>query len=228
VPLETVFLDAGGVLVFPNWRRVSETLARHGVRVDADTLARAEPHARRRLDDQQVVGATTDTSRGWLFFDLILAHAGIPKSDRTAAALEELHVYHQAQNLWELVPANVVPTLSALKSRGLTLVVVSNANGTLLQHMDRLDLARWFDCVIDSCDVQVEKPDPRIFQIAMARVNATPETTIHVGDIYHVDVIGARNAGIRPVLLDEAGLYDDVDCLRIRSLPELPDLIGDL
>jgi putative hydrolase of the HAD superfamily len=221
-----VFLDAGGVLLFPNWSRIREALARHGIDVDADLLSRVEPLARKIIDDRRTIGTTTDATRGWLFFDLILEQAGIPRSDHTAAALGELHVYHQANNLWELVPDNVVPTLSALKARGLTLVVVSNANGTLRKHMDRVGLSRWFDCIIDSCDEGVEKPDPRIFEIALARVNADPKTTIHVGDLYQVDVVGARAAGLRGVLLDETDLHPDVDCPRLRSLSQLVDQIA--
>lgn len=57
--------------------------------------------------------------------------------------------------------------------------------------------------------------------IALARSGATAATTIHVGDLHHVDVVGARAAGITPVLLDVAGLYPDCDCLRIQSLTEL-------
>jgi putative hydrolase of the HAD superfamily len=224
--LQTVFLDAGGVLLFPNWTRIQAALARQGVSVDANLLAHVEPVARKIIDDRRTIGATTDASRGWLFFDLILEHAGIARSEETAAALSELHVYHQANNLWEFVPDNVVPALSALRARGLTLVLVSNANGTVCAHMERLGLARWFDDIIDSCDVGVEKPDPRIFQIALERANADPNTTIHVGDLYQVDVIGARAAGLRGVLLDERDLHPDVDCPRVRSLTELVDQIA--
>ena len=226
--VETVFLDAGGVLVYPNWTKVSEALRRHGVDVDAEALARAEPQAKHQLDSGGTIAATNDASRGWLYFDLILTYAGIPLSDGTAAALQDLHEYHRTSNLWELVPAHVAPTLEALRRRGLQLTVVSNANGTLCRHFDRLGLTGSFGCVLDSCDVQVEKPDPRIFHIALERSGARPETTIHVGDIYHIDVVGARSAGIRPVLLDEAGLYESADCLRIRAFPELLDRLDHL
>jgi putative hydrolase of the HAD superfamily len=226
--VETVFLDAGGVLVYPNWSRVSAVLKDHGVEVEAEVLARAEPLAKRQLDTGGTVAATNDASRGWLYFDLILTHAGVPLSDRTAAALRELHRYHGASNLWERVPPWVAPTLEALRRRGLTLTVVSNANGTLCRHFDRLGLTASFGCVLDSFDIQVEKPDPQIFQIALGRSGARPETTIHVGDLYHVDVVGARGAGIRPVLLDEAGLYETADCPRIRTFPELVELIDTL
>ena len=227
MPLETVFLDAGGVLLFPNWTRVSEALARQGVEVTPDALARAEPYARRQLDDGHVIGGTTDASRGWLFFDLILENAGVELSPATAAALSELQVYHRAHNLWEFVPDSVRPALGALRDLGLTLTVVSNANGTLCAHMARVGLDGLVDCVLDSYDERVEKPDPRLFEIALERSGAARETTIHVGDLYNVDVVGARNAGIRAVLVDEADLRPDADCPRIRSLDELVTRIRD-
>lgn len=219
--VETVFLDAGGVLVFPNWTRVSDALAKRGVRVSAAALATAEPRAKKRLDDGDTITATNDTSRGWLFFDLILTEAGVPLSESTRSALEELNAYHRKRNLWELVPDDVRPALDALRARGLRLTVVSNANGTLCAHMERLGLASCFDCVLDSSDLGVEKPDPRLFEIALERSHASRDTTIHVGDLYHVDVLGARAAGLRSVLLDTANLYPDADCPRIRSLDEL-------
>jgi len=225
--LETVFLDAGGVLLHPNWWRISEALGKQGVIVSPDALIAADPRARRQLDDLKVVGGTTDASRGWLFFDLVLEHAGIARSEATSAALEELHTYHSASNLWEYVPDNVVPALVALRGRGLRLVVVSNANGTLRKHMDRLDLTKRFDVVLDSADEGVEKPDPRFFEIALARSGAAKDTTIHVGDLYYVDVMGARSAGLRGVLVDEANLRPDADCPRIRSLDELVKRIGE-
>ena len=223
--LQTVFLDAGGVIIYPNWWRVSEALAKHGVPVSPEALIHADPRARRKLDDMKVIGGTTDATRGWLFFDLVLEHAGIGRSDATAAALTELHAYHTASNLWEYVPDDVVPALQALRAQGKKLVVVSNANGTLRAHMERLDLTKRFDVILDSADEGVEKPDPRFFEIALARSSATRETTIHVGDLYHVDVIGARNAGLRSVLLDEAGLYPDADCPRVSSFPAFVELI---
>ncbi len=226
MPLETVFLDAGGVLLYPNWWRVSEVLAKQGVTVPPEALRHADPRARRELDDMKVIGGTTDASRGWLFFDLVLQHAGTPRSPATAAALAELHAYHAASNLWEYVPPDVVPALEALRSRRLRLVVVSNANGTLRAHMDRLGLTARFDYVLDSADEGVEKPDPRFFEIALARSGARKEKTIHVGDLYYVDVMGARAAGLRGVLLDEAGLRPDADCVRVGSLDELVNAIG--
>ena len=106
-----MFLDASGVLVNPNWSRVSETLARHGVDVATGALASAEPHAKRRIDTGETIKATNDQQRGWTYFNLVLTQAGVALSDATAAALAELHTYHQQFNLWESVPDEVRPSL---------------------------------------------------------------------------------------------------------------------
>ena len=221
MPIQTVFLDAGGVLVNPNWSRVSDALSRHGVDVSPVILAAAEPRAKKRLDTGDTIKATNDQQRGWTYFNLVLTEAGIPLSSATAAALEELHAYHQTHNLWETVPDEVLPSLGALRAAGLRLVVLSNANGTLHRAFDRLGLTTSFDVIFDSHNEGVEKPDPRFFQIALERSGADAATTMHVGDLYHVDVAGARAAGLTPALLDVGGLYPDCDCLRVRSLTEL-------
>lgn len=224
--LETVFLDAGGVLVFPNWNRIAAALASRGVAVEPAALARAEHFAKKRLDTGETIRATNDAGRGWLYFNLIFEHAGVPLTAAVEQALSELHAYHQESNLWELVPPGVLPALAALRARGLKLTVVSNANGKLQMLFDRLGLSTEVDCLLDSFVEGIEKPDPRYFQVALARSGARPATTIHVGDLYHVDVIGARAAGLRGVLFDEAGLYEDADCPRVRSLEELVDRIA--
>jgi HAD superfamily hydrolase (TIGR01549 family) len=226
--IETVFLDAGGVLLFPNWTRVSDALTRRGVHASAAALAAADPRARRQLDTGGTIKTTTDAGRGWLYFNLVLTEAGVPISEATDAALEELHEYHRLNNLWEFVPPAVVPALTAMREAGYRLVVVSNANGTLCAKFDRLGLTPLVDCVLDSCDFGVEKPDPRLFDIALERSGARRETTVHVGDLYHVDVLGARSAGLSGVLYDEAGLYDGVDCPKVGSLQELVELVPKL
>ncbi len=223
--IRTVFLDAGGVLIFPNWERISATLARHGVDVTAEQLAAAEPYAKRALDKSRTVSATNDEKRGWLYFNLILEQAGTTPNEASAAALAELHAYHQQSNLWEYMPDDVLPALRALAALGLQLVVVSNANGTLHTLADRLGLNECVNCVLDSFIEKVEKPDPRFFEIALERSGADRSSTIHVGDLYEVDVVGARAAGITPVLLDAANLYPDADCERVRSLGELVELL---
>jgi putative hydrolase of the HAD superfamily len=219
--VDTLLLDAGGVLVRPRFERVAQALRSRGVQVEAAVLAAAEPRAKRALDRPPSPGLATDAQRGWLYFNLVLAEAGIARSEDTDAALAEVKAWHDRHNLWDDVPEGVRESLERFRGAGLRLAVVSNSNGTLRPALDRLGLGAAFDVVLDSAVEGVEKPDPRLFQLALQRLGAEARTAVHVGDIYHVDVVGARAAGVRPVLLDEAGLYEGVDCPRVRSLGEL-------
>jgi HAD superfamily hydrolase (TIGR01662 family) len=224
--IDTLFLDAGGVLCHPSWTRVADALVRHGATVTAAALAQAEQRATHELDQAAVIGSTDDRSRGWLYFNLVLQHAGVGQNAGTDAALAELREYHKGENLWEHVEPDVEPALAALRERGLRLVVVSNANGRLRHLFDRLQLTRWFDHLLDSHEWGVEKPDPRLFQLALEQARSEPSRTVHVGDLYHVDVMGARRAGLRDaVLFDMAGLYGGVDCPRVGSFAGLVEWV---
>ena len=221
--IKTVFLDAGGVLVFPNWERFAAALQSRGVDVDGKRLRDADPRARYALDQAHVM---SDQQRSLSFFELVLAECGIDRSDATTAAIDEIRAYQRTENLWEIVPDFVVPAVQQLRSAGYKLVVVSNANGTLHHLFTRLGIAPLFDVILDSAVEGVEKPDRRYFEIALARSGSEAATTVHVGDLYNVDVRGARGAGLHAVLVDEADLYRDADCPRIRSIAELPRMLS--
>lgn len=219
--VRALLLDAGGVLVRPSFTRVAEALRARGVGVEADALAAVEPRAKRSLDRPPSPGFSTDAERGWHYFNLVLELAGVVRSRVTDAALRDLKAWHDEHCLWEDVLPGVRPSLERLRAAGLRLAVVSNSNGTLRRLLGRLDLAPAFDAILDSAVEGVEKPDPRLFRLALERVGEEAGRAVHVGDLYHVDVVGARAAGIRPVLVDETGLYPEADCPRVRSLAEL-------
>jgi putative hydrolase of the HAD superfamily len=226
--IDTIFLDAGGVLVWPNWHRIAATLAAHGVAVDPQRLAAADPRVRVVIDREELIASSTDQRRGWTYLELVLADAGVSSSDRTAAALDELQAYHREYNLWELVPDFVVPALSGLRQAGYRIAIVSNSNGTLARALARLGIAPLVDVILDSHLERIEKPDPQFFELALERSGARRESTVHVGDLYHVDVTGARRAGLSAVLVDEADLRPAADCPRIRDLRGLAPLLADV
>lgn len=226
VRIETVFLDAGGVLVHPNWHRVAAALRQHGVAVEAAPLFAAEPHAKREMDLGSLMARTNDQQRGWIYFEAVLRHAGVPVDDRARAALADVRAYHDVHNVWEHVPGDVVPAVEALRALGVRLVVVSNANGRLHAMFERVGLAGRFDVVLDSHDFGVEKPDPRLFHLALEASGASAASTVHVGDFFHIDVVGARRAALADaVLVDPAGLYADADCPRVGSLTALVEYV---
>ena len=226
VRLDTVFLDAGGVLVHPNWFRVAAALRSRGLAAEAAALFAAEPHAKREMDLGSLMARTNDQQRGWIYFEAVLRHAGVPVDDRARTALADVRAYHDVHNVWEHVPDDVVPTVEALRGLGVRLVVVSNANGKLHAMFERVGLAGRFDVVLDSHDFGVEKPDPRLFHLALEASGAAAGSTVHVGDFFHIDVVGARRAGLADaVLVDPADVYGDADCPRVTALPQLVDYV---
>jgi len=121
---------------------------------------------------------------------------------------------------------DVQATLAALRDAGLRLGIVSNWDLSLDDHIRELGLAPYLNVVVGSQAVGSEKPQARIFQIALAQVGVTAPEALHVGDIYTADVVGARAAGLVPVLIDRYDLQPQADCLRVRSLEELPAIIA--
>ena len=221
MPLELLSLDAGGVLVFPNFERISATLARHGIQVSADALQAADPHGRFAVDTAEGVAATNDADRGSIHFRVMLERAGVPLDAPVQDAIDELWAYHSEHNLWEYVPPYVRPALERLSGTGLALAIGSNANGIIHRVFERAGLRRFFTVICDSHVEGVEKPDRRFFEILVARAGARPETTVHIGDLYHVDIVGARSAGLQAMLFDPHDLYAGYDVQRIKSLDEL-------
>lgn len=225
-PVETLLLDAGGVLVFPNWDRVSRVLAGHGISASSAALQRQWPDAMLAIDHAIGIATTSDAQRGAGLLEDVLRRAGVENGEQLDAALNELRDYHAEHNLWEHVPDDVPAALQRLRGLGLTLAVASNANGTVQRAFERVGLAQYFDVIVDSFHEGVEKPDPRFFHTVIDRASGHPDSTLHVGDIYHVDIVGARNAGIRAIHLDRYDMYGGFDSDRVRSLDELATRLG--
>ena len=120
-----------------------------------------------------------------------------------------------------MVRPGTFEALEAFKSAGYRLAIVSNAEGQVEADAKRFGLAPYFDVIIDSHVVGVAKPDPRIFQIALERLGVAPDEVRFAGDIYSIDVEGARAAGIEARLVDQHRRYTWVDHEKIRHIGEL-------
>jgi HAD superfamily hydrolase (TIGR01549 family) len=215
-----LFFDAGNTLVFPNFTLISEKLAECGAPVDPATLERAEHETRYQLDDPELVKSSNDNARWSLYFESIFRRSGVTDNRLIATVLEELRTIHRISNLWEIVPPDVPEALASLKNR-YRMSVISNANGTVREKLRRVGLLDFFETVIDSAEEGIEKPDPRIFHAAVDRTGARMDQSLYIGDMYHIDVAGARAAGMEVVLLDPAGLHHDKPVRRIAGLSAL-------
>ena len=215
-----LFFDAGNTLVYPNFGLVREKLAGRGVRVEIRTLDEAEQKTRYQMDDPELIKSSNDSRRWDLYFETIFRHCGITDAAVVGSVLDELRQIHRTSNLWEVVPPDVPEALKALQGR-YRMSVISNANGTVREKLRRVGLLDFFEAVIDSGEEGVEKPDPRIFHAAVTRTGALLEQSLYIGDMYHIDVAGARAAGMAVVLLDPAGLHHDKPVRRITGLGAL-------
>jgi len=221
--VETVLLDAGGVLLDLDFRYVRRLCRAYGVQTTEETLSRFEATA--RVDVHRAVADGARVSEMWRdYFHFILGHVGVPVDDQPLI-IDSLWEAHQKFGLWTVAIEDAVDTVGYLKQSGYRIGVVSNAEGRVAEDLDGAGFKGLFETVVDSHHVGVEKPDPKIFRIAMERMGVKPETTVYVGDVPAVDVEGARAAGLTPLLIDRHNLYEDADVRRLRAIGELRDLL---
>src|SRR5262245_21285426 len=223
----TVLFDAGGTLVHLDYAFLHKELRQAGITLSRRAIRRAEYAARAEIDRRMHrLVADTDEARRRPYFAVLLEQLGV-EATTISRLIERFDAAHAQANLWRVMLPSTPRILQELRERGLTLGVVSNADGRITTILRQCGIEQFFQVVIDSHVVGVEKPDPRIFQLALAQPQARAEQAIFVGDIYAIDVLGAERAGIRPLLLDVLGCYAGVHCEKIRHLRELLTKISD-
>jgi putative hydrolase of the HAD superfamily len=116
---------------------------------------------------------------------------------------------------------DALPTLRGLHEQSKTLAVVSNWDLALPTLLAELGLAEFFNFILPSAEIGIEKPDGRIFRLALQRLGLKSQEVVHIGDQYEADVVGARAVGITPILLDRKGQTRHQDVICISSLAEL-------
>ncbi len=232
--IETVLLDVGNTLISIDFDWVAAELGALGQLIEADALRRAEAAARPGYSEQVFVAGMpdgTDLFRAYLAAMLAripeIARLSPEGSDELISSLRRtLRPDGRANVLWRSVMPRVPEALERLRALGLRLVVVSNSDGTAAKSLQAANLSGFFDHVVDSALVGYEKPDPRIFRHALKLVGTEPERALHVGDLYHADVAGARQAGIHSVLLDPYEDWPALDCERARDIFEVADRLA--
>jgi putative hydrolase of the HAD superfamily len=214
-----VLFDAGNTLVFLDYTRLAGAIGGSlGLPLTAAGLRRHAGAAARAMEE----GRLTDRERGTVFLLTLFELAGVP-ADRAEDLKTALLDLHQRTHLWGATEAGTLEALMRLKGAGIRLAVVSNSDGRAAAALAAGGLLDAFEFVIDSGEVGVEKPDPRIFQIALDRMGVKPTDALYVGDLYEVDVAGARAAGMGVVLIDPSGQHAGRDVKTVRSVAELAD-----
>jgi len=220
---DAVLLDAGNTLVFVDGRRVHTILIEHGADADPGAFDELEREARINLSRAMGEEATGDDAQVWRdYFLTLIAGSGVP-TERMTEAGDELKRSHEARHMWTWVREGTAEAIATLRQRGYRVAVVSNADGRVEALLDDRGLTEHLEFVLDSEVVGVQKPDPRIFTMAVERLGVPAGRTLYVGDLYAVDVVGARSAGLDALLLDPFDAFGHLDDVpRIPHIVELP------
>lgn len=217
-----VFFDVDFTLIRPGRRFLgpgyAETCARHGVTVDETAFDAAVAASLTVLDspdqryrDEIFIAYTSQ---------IIERMGGVgPGVDAAAREIYDEWARHDHFEMYDDVPE----ALQALHRQGVRMGVISNSHRPLVSFLEHFSLHELLTVTVSSAEFGVMKPDPRIFQEALERMEVTAAEAVMVGDSLAHDVLGARQVGMRGILLDRDSRASDVDesIAVIRSLREL-------
>jgi HAD superfamily hydrolase (TIGR01509 family) len=214
--VKVVFFDVGNTLLFPNRERIHAPLTERGFTPDAEHLRDLECRTKNRFDGLMVADGAADHSFWWMFYSRLLSEIGLEDD----AVRDQLVTGVRNSANWDQIRPGTAEQLHDIGQR-YRIAVISNADGGIEDVLDRCGIARCFLTITDSGVVGYEKPHPEIFRQALKSMNAAPEESLYVGDVYSVDYLGATGAGMHAVLMDVAGAYRDKGAPRVESLAEL-------
>jgi putative hydrolase of the HAD superfamily len=221
-----VLLDVGGIFHLPDHDRVLGAFARGGFTGRADDLDRAHYRAATRFTCDYE-GEIPWREFWQQYLEEYARACGVPDESYTDVH-EHLDAEFASSGLWSRIIPGSLDGLRALAASDVALGIVSNADGTVgarLREQEVLQvgpgLGVQVGCVIDSGEVGVDKPDPRIFRVALDALGVEAHDAWYLGDMPGIDVVGARAAGLRPFVIDPLGLHHDADYDVVGSLRDL-------
>lgn len=209
-----IFFDVGNTLLFPNRARMLLPLPKE----KHPSLAAWQALERRTKKefDQGLISGSIDHGFWWTFHTHLLNEL-----DAFDGAIRDaLVVNTQNSANWDQILPGTRDALERIREQ-YAIAVISNADGKIDAVLQRCGICDCFACITDSGNVGLEKPHPAIFAAALREMKADPAESLYVGDVYSVDYVGARNAGMQAVLFDVAGAYRGQEFPRVESLNEL-------
>lgn len=216
--IQAVIFDVGQTIFSPDYVFLQDMLAGFGVHTTLDDLGKGAALGREKF-------FRSANGEQWKdYFVFWLRYVGAQTQD-LETMLKLIHERHHREYLWNYLEPTARQTFTDLKNLGLRLGIVSNADGKVAGLMQQHHLDHFFDCIIDSHVVGVEKPSPEIFALALNQLQLPAASCYYVGDNYDNDVVGARNAGMTPILIDPFEVVPENDVVRIKTLAEVVGLV---
>ncbi len=211
---DAVFLDAGYTLFTANpspSKYYYQVCARHETGVTLEQVI----EAMREVWMELVIPEMNDTEADflssdeedrqwwWKYDSEVFARLKIP-AEKHQSIFDDIYSFFANPAAWQLYP-DTIDFLNKLKTESFSLGIVSNWNSSLKKIVNGLNLSHYFDFILSSAEAGWKKPSPKIFEIALRMAGVEPGRVVHIGDTYQADVLGARNAGIRGIMLDRRG-----------------------
>ena len=221
--IKFIFFDVGNTLLFPNRERIHAPLTERGIALDSEHLRDLECRTKNQFDGMMTRNGSTDHSFWWMFYSQLLSEIGF--KDENDAVRDRLVASIRNSANWDKIRPGTSEQLREIGEH-YRIAVISNADGKIEDVLRRCGIADCFRTITDSGLVGYEKPHPEIFRQALKSMNAAPEESLYVGDVYSVDYLGATGAGMQAVLMDVPGAYRDKLVPRVESLAELQNWLG--
>jgi len=120
---------------------------------------------------------------------------------------------------------DAIPFLENVRELGFKTILVTNTTKKVNKIIKDLNLDNYLDGIIASCDYNILKPHPKIFYYAKKLAGSEG---IHIGDVYEIDVLGARRAYMKAILLDRLNLYPEIKNNKVTDLYEALNMIQKL
>lgn len=121
---------------------------------------------------------------------------------------------------------DILPTLKALKEKNLYIACVSNEDGWLKDFFEHFHIGEYFQFIMTSAEVGIEKPNPQIFTKALSRTTFQPNEILFVGDSVISDYHGSQAVGMKPLLIDREHLNKDDNIVKIDNLEKVLEYIS--
>lgn len=234
--IRAIFFDLDGTLRFnrPSGREYfMDYAASLGVPLSKDDRARVwrweHLYWATSADLQKDEAKYPDRDEFWRHYSrrqLIAMGCASEQADQLAPIINEhMNENYHPEN-W--VDPTTYDLLADLKAAGYLLGVISNRDRPFVDELRQMGLEGYFNLAVSGGEAGSKKPDPGIFQHTLALAGASPVESLYVGDNYFADVVGARNAGLHPVLLDTDGIFHQPGCPSIKSLSQLPNILLDI
>lgn len=224
--IRAVFFDAGHTILYPDppvGDIYAREAARLGARVPAERIAPVfyeefkafmATYAQGEASDEQDRAMWRGITRR--VYDRVPEFAAF-EFDVWFTRLYDVFGHAGVWRLYE----DVQPALAMLRARGLRLGIISNWDKRLRTIVREMGLEPMFDRVTISAEEGVRKPNPVIFERALAALGVAPEEAMHIGDLVEDDIVGARAAGMRGVLVDRGRFVPPEGVPVVKDLREI-------